>query len=128
MTTSATGSTDSQRVRTNLTIQVTAVHFSPSSSTATTSAGPSKGDLHASMQISGRVSQENQHVKMGSYHTLDLEAHRDVRIIKQKWDAISLGRVEESCVEGRGADVGAIVCGEGRVPFFPRTYTHELTL
>jgi len=33
--------------------------------------------------------------------------------LKDEWDSISLGRVAESCVEGRGAEVGAIVCGEG---------------
>jgi len=44
---------------------------------------------------------------------LDIEPHRDIRIIKDSWDSISLDRVRESCVEGRGAEVGAIVCGEG---------------
>lgn len=52
-------------------------------------------------------------MKMGAFHTLDIEAHRDIRIIKPHWDSVSLGRVEEACVEGRGAEVGAIVCGEG---------------
>lgn len=50
---------------------------------------------------------------MGAHHTLDLEPNRDIRIMKANWDSISLGRVQEACVEGRGADVGAIVCGEG---------------
>ncbi|KAG8890642.1 Translation factor pelota [Tulasnella sp. 332] len=113
VSTSATGSTDSQRVRIHLTLQVTNVHFSPSSSTASTAAGPSASDQHAAIQVSGRVSQENQHVKMGAHHTLDLEPNRDIRIVKEDWDSISLGRVQEACVEGRGADVGAIVCGEG---------------
>ena len=54
---------------------------------------------------------------MGAYHTLDIEQNRDVRIIKAEWDSISLERVTESCVEGRGAEVGAIVCGEGRYSF-----------
>lgn len=50
---------------------------------------------------------------MGAFHTLDLEANRDVRIEKDEWDSIALSRVEESCVPGRGAEVAAIVCGEG---------------
>lgn len=65
------------------------------------------------LQISGRVASENAHVKMGAHHTLDIEVNRDVRIIKQEWDSIALERVDEACVEGRGAEVGAIVCGEG---------------
>lgn len=67
----------------------------------------------ASLQVTGRVAAENQHVKMGAFHTLDIEVNRDVRIIKDEWDSIALSTVEESCVPGRGAEVGAIVCGEG---------------
>jgi len=56
---------------------------------------------------------ENVHVKMNAFHTLDIEVGRDVRIEKDEWDSIALATVEESCVPGRGAEVGAIVCGEG---------------
>ncbi|KAG8966098.1 Translation factor pelota [Tulasnella sp. 419] len=118
VTTSSTGSTDSQRIRLNLTLQVTNVVFAPStaSSTANTNSsasGSAAQEMTATLHISGRVSQENAHVKMGAYHTLDLEPNRDVRIVKEQWDSVSLGRVEEACVEGRGAEIGAIVCGEG---------------
>jgi protein pelota len=65
------------------------------------------------MQITGRVTQENQHVKMGAFHTLDIEMNRDIKLIKEEWDSIALGRVEDAFREGRGAEVGAIVCGEG---------------
>jgi protein pelota len=50
---------------------------------------------------------------MNAFHTLDVEVGRDVRIEKDEWDSIALATVEESCVPGRGAEVGAIVCGEG---------------
>jgi protein pelota len=33
----------------------------------------------------------------------------------QGWDSVALERVEESTKEGRGAEVGAIVCGEGEI-------------
>lgn len=59
---------------------------------------------------------ENAHVKMGAFHTLDIETNRDVKIIKEAWDSIALERVTEACVEGRGAEVGAVVCGEGEYP------------
>ena len=67
------------------------------------------------MEVSGRVAEQNQYVKLGSFHTLDIEANRNVRIEKDVggWDSVALGRVEESCVPGRGAEVAAIVCGEG---------------
>jgi protein pelota len=107
-----------------LTIQVKRVHFSPSASgaetagagTATASAASAEQLPTASLHISGPVTEENQHVKMGAYHTLDIETQRNIRIIKDEWDSVALGRVEEACVPGRGAEVGAVVCGEGESP------------
>jgi stalled ribosome rescue protein Dom34 len=61
---------------------------------------------------------ENQYVKLGAFHTLDIEANRDVRIEKADgWDSIAIARVEESIIPGRGAEVGAVVCGEGSAAF-----------
>lgn len=120
---SATGSTQSHRVRTSLTLSVTRTHFSPSASSSSapgastsTSQHPGSGGGEgggAILQVTGRVTKENPHVKMGAFHTLDIESNRDVRIAKDEWDTISLERVTDACVEGRGAEVGAIVCGEG---------------
>ncbi|TFY60794.1 hypothetical protein EVJ58_g4919 [Rhodofomes roseus] len=121
---SATGSTESHRVRLNLTLAVTRVTWSPATaaapgdpSSANTSSGG--GEATASLQIAGQVAEENQHVKMGAFHTLDVEVNRDVRIVKEEggWDSIALGRVQESCVPGRGAEVAAVVCGEGTAIF-----------
>lgn len=115
-----------------LTIEVSSVVFAPSTTasgpaaaTASSSANGANGNPStsstgaseptAALHIAGRVSQEARDVKMGAFHTLDIEANRDIRIIKPLWDSISLGRVEEACVEGRGAELGAIVCGEGEL-------------
>jgi protein pelota len=81
------------------------------------------------------VVNENDYVRMGAFHTLDLEgepismilplctedglcpANRDFRLSKAAgWDSVALERVEESTKEGRGAEVGAVVCGEGGSP------------
>ncbi|OSX60300.1 hypothetical protein POSPLADRAFT_1148068 [Postia placenta MAD-698-R-SB12] len=120
---SATGSTESHRVRLNLTLAVTRVAWAPSTTAAadaTPSAASSAGQQEstAGLHITGRVTSENPHVKMGAFHTLDIEANRDVRIEKEDgWDSIALGRVQESCVPGRGAEVAALVCGEGTAIF-----------
>lgn len=123
---SATGSTESHRVKLSLTIQVSRVEFSssgaPSSSAdqASSPAGSSTATptTTAALHISGPVASENRHVKMGAFHTLDIESNRDVRIEKvDGWDSVALARVEESCVPGRGAEVGAVVCGEGTAAF-----------
>ncbi|KAK8864233.1 mRNA surveillance protein pelota [Kwoniella newhampshirensis] len=113
-TVSSTGSSDSYRVRTNLTLEVTKTTFSPAASSSQANGQGEKKEPTASLQISGKVIEENDYVRLGAYHTLDLEANRDFRLTKASgWDSIALERIEESTQEGRGAEVGAIVCGEG---------------
>ncbi|EMD40788.1 hypothetical protein CERSUDRAFT_111372 [Gelatoporia subvermispora B] len=119
---SSTGSVESHRVRLNLSLQVTRTTWSPSTSSSSdpSAAGaPSGSTQSAALLVTGRVAAENNAVKLGAFHTLDLEANRDVRIEKEEggWDSIALGRVEESCAPGRGAEVGAVVCGEGTAIF-----------
>ncbi|KIL00611.1 hypothetical protein PAXRUDRAFT_711924 [Paxillus rubicundulus Ve08.2h10] len=118
---SSTGSTESHRVRLNLTLRVSKVEYSSSaaqSSTADQAPSGSAPSTTTTLNISGRVTSENQHVKLGAFHTLDIEPNRDVRIEKiEGWDSIALSRIEESCVPGRGAEVGAVVCGEGTAAF-----------
>ena len=70
---SATGSTTTTRVRTTLTITIEKTDFDTQA-----------GALH----VAGRVSEENKYVKMGQYHTLDLETQRNVTIIKDEWDSV----------------------------------------
>ncbi len=67
------------------------------------------------LHVSGKVTSENEHVKKGAFHTLDLEIGRDFTIIKGEgeWDSVARERIKEMTEPGRGADVGAIVCGEG---------------
>ncbi|KAI8330204.1 hypothetical protein BC941DRAFT_496760 [Chlamydoabsidia padenii] len=95
---SSTGSTSSQRIRLTLLITVESVDFDP---------------LVGLLRINGRVSSENPHVKMGSYHTIDLELNRNFTLVKPEWDIISLERVEDACDFTKNADVVAIVCQEG---------------
>lgn len=126
-TVSSTGSTESHRVRLNLTLQVGRVDFSSSAAPATPASDSSNADqsgssalpsTSAALHISGRVTSENPHVKLGAFHTLDVETNRDVRIEKADgWDSVALSRVEEAIIPGRGAELGAVVCGEGTAAF-----------
>ncbi|RSH81591.1 Translation factor pelota [Saitozyma podzolica] len=103
-TVSSTGSSDSFRVRTT---------FSPAASSSTTPGGEKK-EPTASLQVTGKVVNENDYVRLGAFHTLDLEANRDFRLSKSSgWDSVAIERIEEATKEGRGAEVGAIVLGEG---------------
>lgn len=98
VTESATGSTNAQRVKTNLTIEVENISY----------------DVEAmALALKGRNVEENQYVKMGAYHTLDLELQRKFTLTKSCWDAVSLDRVEEACDSGKTADLAAVVLHEG---------------
>ncbi|CDH51962.1 protein pelota [Lichtheimia corymbifera JMRC:FSU:9682] len=95
---SSTGSTTSQRTRMVLTITVESVDFDPQVGL---------------LRINGRVTSENPYVKLGSYHTIDLELNRNFTLYKPEWDIIALERVDEACDIAKQADVAAIVCQEG---------------
>ncbi|XP_054749278.1 protein pelota homolog [Lytechinus pictus] len=97
-TESSTGSSTSNRVRTTLTISVEDIDF----------------DSQACMlRVKGRNIQENQYVKMGAYHTLDLELNRKFTLAKKSWDIVALDRIDMACDPAQSADVGAIVMQEG---------------
>lgn len=134
---SSTGSMESHRVRTNLTIQVTKVNFDatgssappdPSAANAANASAAQEassstagalgasgigGGEGATLQVSGRVIEENAFVKMGAFHTLDLEVNRQLTVTKDSWDSIHLERLTEASDVGSRAEVGAVVLGEG---------------
>lgn len=95
---SNTGSSTSSRVRTMLTISVESIDF----------------DTQACvLRLKGRNIAENQYVKMGAYHTLDLELNRKFELSKPEWDSISLERIELACNIEKTADVAAVMMQEG---------------
>lgn len=97
-TESATGSTNASKVRTTLTIQVEGIDF----------------DTQACvLRVKGRNVCENQYVKMGAYHTLDLEMNRPFTLSKQEWDSVALERIDMACDPTQNADLAAIVMQEG---------------
>ncbi|KAJ6628746.1 eRF1 domain 1-domain-containing protein [Mycena sp. CBHHK59/15] len=118
---STTGSVESHRIRLNLTVKVSRVQFAAASTSAQpedASADPSSSSASqlptAALHISGPVIVENQHVRLGAFHTLDIEVQRDIRIEKfEGWDSVAVSRVDEAIIPGKGAEVAAVVCGEG---------------
>lgn len=97
-TESATGSTSSSKVRTTLTIHIEAIDF----------------DTQACvLRVKGRNIQENQYVKMGAYHTLDLEMNRKFTLGKSEWDSVALERIDLACDPAQHADLAAVVMQEG---------------
>ncbi|XP_071849133.1 protein pelota homolog [Apostichopus japonicus] len=95
---SSTGSSTSNRVRTTLTISVEDLDF----------------DVQAGvLRVKGRNIAENPYVKMGAYHTLDLELNRKFTLAKKVWDVVALDRIDMACDVTQSADVAAVVLQEG---------------
>lgn len=98
LTESSTGSSSSNKVRTMLSIQVETIDF----------------DTQACvLRVKGRNVEENEYVKMGAYHTLDLEMNRKFTLQKSEWDSVALERIELACDPMQHADLGAVVMQEG---------------
>ncbi|CAI4231066.1 unnamed protein product [Auanema sp. JU1783] len=95
---SSTGSVTSQRMTTTLTVQVEAIDFDPGAE---------------ALHLKGKTVKENDHVKMGSYHTLDLEPNRKFTLEKTEWDIIDLERIEVAFDPAQQADIAAVVLHEG---------------
>jgi len=122
-TNSATGSKDSHRVKLNLTIEVKKVSYSgveiPSnesndSGAPIASQPTSSSSGGASLHLSGQISKQNEHVKLGAFHTLDLEPEREFTIIKgpDGWDSVNVQRLADATDASKSAEVGAILADD----------------
>lgn len=96
---SATGTRSNERVHTTLTIRVTKLDFDPQAE-----------QLH----VSGRVAEENKHVKLGSFHTLDLELQRNFTLEKAEgWDSVALDTLKDAINQDAKAQLWAVIMKEG---------------
>ncbi|WPH01776.1 Hypothetical protein R9X50_00462900 [Acrodontium crateriforme] len=92
-------STSQKRVHMTLTIKVTKLDFDPHA---------------AQLHVSGRVAEENEHVKLGSHHTLDLELNRNFTLEKADgWDSVALDTLKEAIDQDAKAQLWAVVMQEG---------------
>lgn len=74
------GSAESERVKVRLRLKVEDVSYD--------------GEGEA-CRVKGRNTTETEHVKLGAYHTLDLDVNRPVKIEKDEWDALDIDRLRE---------------------------------
>ena len=96
---SSSGTVNNERVKITLTIQLDKIDF----------------DANAGqMRLSGQNISENKWVKLGAYHTIEVEVNRKLSISKPVWDGIFLKRLEDATDLGKSADVAAIVLTEGK--------------
>lgn len=95
---SAVGMTTTSRVNTTLTLLVKSIEY----------------DTQASvLRVRGTNEVENQFVKKGAYHTIDLELNKKFEITKREWDSVALARLDEACDPSQNADLAAVVMQEG---------------
>nr|XP_033802339.1 protein pelota homolog isoform X2 [Geotrypetes seraphini] len=95
---SSTGSVGSNRIRTTLTICVETIDFDSQA---------------CQLRVKGTNIQENDYVKMGAYHTIELEPNRKFTLAKKEWDSVVLERIDQACDPASKADVAAVVMQEG---------------
>eukprot|EP01087_Luapelamoeba_hula_P014035 TRINITY_DN4051_c0_g1_i2.p1 TRINITY_DN4051_c0_g1~~TRINITY_DN4051_c0_g1_i2.p1 ORF type:complete len:489 (-),score=140.36 TRINITY_DN4051_c0_g1_i2:26-1492(-) len=91
-------SSSSERLRLTLTIHVEKIVFEADSGL---------------LRVSGPNRSENPHVKMGAYHSIDLEMNRKFTLTKAYWDSITLQRITDACDPTKSADLAAVVMSEG---------------
>ncbi|PSR79732.1 eRF1 domain 1-domain-containing protein [Coniella lustricola] len=95
---SATGTSSTERIHTDLTIAVTSTFFDPSAS---------------SLHVSGKVVVANAFVSAGQYHTLDLELNRPFTLWKKHgWDSVALQTLRDALNQDRDGAIAAVVMDE----------------
>jgi len=98
VTESNTGSRDSKKVRLTLTLDVEDIEYD---------------NEGCKLRVKGLNIEENEFVKMGAYHTIDIEPNRKFTLAKTEWDTVALERVEVATDPSKTADVAAITMQEG---------------
>lgn len=89
---------DSERVKLKLTVEVEGVEFDAEGGT---------------LRLRGKNLTESDHVKLGAYHTLELEQQRAFTLHKQVWDALDIDRVKQATDPALSADLAAVLITEG---------------
>lgn len=97
-TMSSTGSTNSTKMRITLTIRVDSCDFDVQTNT---------------IRVKGVNMVENEYVKMGASHTIDLSINEAFTLTKEDWDTEYLNRVDECCNVAKKADVAVLIMQSG---------------
>ncbi|GER53134.1 pelota, partial [Striga asiatica] len=94
----ASGGRDAERVKLKLEIKVEAVEYDKEGS---------------ALRIRGKNVLENEHVKIGAFHTLEIELHRPFVLRKELWDSLALDMIRQVSDPKASADLAVILMQEG---------------
>jgi len=93
-----TGLASTNKVKLKLTLCLESVDFDPAT---------------CSVRLKGRNVMENEWVKLGGYHTLELELNHPFTLEKPEWDSMHLERLEMACDPTQSAELAAVVMQQG---------------
>ena len=114
VTESKTGSTQSERVHTSLTIEVKSTFFDP---------------VVSQLQVSGQVIEENTYVNLRQQHTLDLELNRSFTLWKASgWDSVAQETLKKSLNPDKDGALAAILMDEGTARVCLITQNQTITM
>jgi protein pelota len=65
------------------------------------------------LRIKGKNQSENEYIKMGQYHTIELSLHNNFTLYKQYWDSIYLQRITDACDVKNMAELAAVIMQAG---------------
>lgn len=94
----ASGSGEAERVRLKLEVEVETVEYDKVASV---------------LRVRGKNMLESEHVKLGAYHTLELDQQRPFVLAKSFWDAMAIDYLKQACDPCASADVAAVMMQEG---------------
>lgn len=99
----ASGGRDAERVKLKLEIKVEAVDYDKEGSV---------------LRIRGKNILENEHVKIGAFHTLEIELHRAFVLRKEVWDSLALDVLRQASDPSASADLAVVLMQEGLASIF----------
>ncbi|KAL6844110.1 hypothetical protein ACP4OV_025783 [Aristida adscensionis] len=99
----ASGGRDAERVKLKLEIVVESVEYDKEGSV---------------LRVRGKNISENDYVKIGQFHTLELELKRPFVLRKEIWDWLALDTIQQACDPTASADLAVILMQEGLAHLF----------
>ncbi|KAL3829394.1 hypothetical protein ACJIZ3_018196 [Penstemon smallii] len=99
----ASGGRDAERVKLKLEVKVESVEYDQEGSV---------------LRIRGKNILENEHVKIGAFHTLEIELHRPFVVRKVFWDSLALDVLQQASDPKASADLAVVMMQEGLAHIF----------
>lgn len=99
----ASGGRDSERVKLKIEIKVEGVEYNKEGSV---------------LRIRGKNTLQNEHVKIGQFHTLEIEPRRPFVLRKDVWDSFSIDILQQACDPTASADLAVVLMQEGLAHLF----------